>query len=300
MPTVGFLISETPAGQESRLEALRAGLRERGYVEGKNIAIEMRSAIGQYEQLPKLTDELVRLRVDVLVAFGSKAAQAARSAGTTIPIVVPVMGDPLAIGFTSSLAGPSMNITGSAIFFTEFIGKRIELLKEIMPRLTRVALLVNAANATSASESFNAAMRATAKTLRLDLQRVVVRSSAEIPGTFANPAKGRIDAVYVTTDTLFQASLAEIANLAARQRLPSIGTGAFADAGGLIGYGVNDAEMYRRGAYFVDRLLKGAKPGDLPIEQATRFELVVNLRTAKALGIKIPQALLLRVDSVIE
>ncbi len=297
-PRIGFLISETLSGQAGRVEALRTSLRDRGYVEGKNIAIEFRSAEGNYDRLPELAVELARLKVDVLVAFGSKAVLAAKRATTTIPIVVPVIGDPVAGGVIGSLARPGGNITGSATFAPETAAKRVELLKEAVPRITQVAYLLNPANATSAL--ILPAMRATAKSLKLELQPFEVRAPKEFGRIFSAMAKGRVDAILVSTDTLFRANANEIADLAAKQRLPSVGAPEFAEAGGLIGYGANDAELYRRGAYFVDRILKGAKPADLPVEQAMKFELVVNLKTAKALGLTIPQSVLIRADEVIQ
>ena len=298
VPRIGFLIAETLSGQASRVEALRAGLRDRGYVEGKSIAIEFRSADGNYDRLPELAAELARLKVDVLVAFGSKAVLAAKRATTTIPIVVPVIGDPVARGVVSSVARPGGNITGSATFAPEVAAKRLELLKEAVPRITRVAVLLNPA--TPAMEPLVQARRATAKALKLELQPFEVRAPKEFGRTFSAMANGRVDAVLVSTDTLFASNAREIADLAAKQRLPSAGGKEFAEAGGLIGYGANDAELYRRGAYFVDRILKGAKPADLPVEQATRFELVINLKTARALGLTIPQAVLIRADQVIQ
>jgi putative ABC transport system substrate-binding protein len=295
---IGFLISETLSGQASRVEALRSGLRERGYVEGKNIAIEFRPADGNYDRLPALAAELARLKVDVIVAFGGKAVLAARAATTTIPIVVPSSGDPVAMGLVSGLARPGGNITGIAMFGQELSAKRIELFKEAVPRITRVAVLLNAAN--PSKRLFLEARDTVAKALKLELHPFEVRSPKEFGGAFAAMAEKRVDAVVVGADTLFRAHASEIAVLAAKQLLPSAGAKEYAEAGGLIGYGVNDAELYRRGAYFVDRILKGAKPADLPVEQPTKLELVVNLKTARALGITIPQSILFRADRVIE
>lgn len=295
---IGFLISETLAGQAARIEALRAGLRDLGYIENKNLVIEMRPADGAYERLPALADDLVRLKVDVLVAFGAKAVVAAQRATTTIPIVVPVTGDPVALGLTKSLARPSGNITGSSPIGTAVSAKRLELLKEVAPRVTHIAALVNPANAggVAALES----MRATAKPLQLDLQQFDASRQSEISSAFSAMAKKHIDAVVVQQDTLFIANAKEIAQLALKHRIVCIGTAEFAQAGGLIGYGANDAELYRRGAYFIDRILKGAKPADLPFEQATRFELIINMKAAKAIGVNIPQSVTMRADKVIE
>lgn len=298
VPRIGFLIAETVSGQASRIEALRAGLLDRGYVEGRNVVIEVRSADGNYDRLPELAADLVRLKVDVLVAFGSKAVLAAKGATPTIPIVVPVIGDPVAVGAVSSVARPGGNITGSATFGPEVSVKRLELLKEAVPHIARAAFLLNPANATSALVLQGT--RASAKSLKLELQPFEVRARKEFGGTFSAMANGRVEGILVSTDTLFASNAKEIADLAARHRLPSAGGKEFAEVGGLIGYGANDAELYRRGAYFVDRILKGAKPGDLPIEGAMRFELAINNKTANALGIKIPQSILIRADKVIE
>ncbi len=299
VPRIGFLIAETLSGQASRIEALRAGLRDLGYVEGRNIAIELRPADGDYDRLPGLAAELVRLKVDVLVAFGIKALVAAKGATTTIPIVIPATSsDPVAMGLISSLARPGGNVTGSTSFGPEIMAKRLEVLKDVMPRITRVAVLVNPANS-SFGPTFQQ-MDITAKSLKLLLQPFEVRTPGEFGSAFAAMAKGRVDAIVVQDDTMFGVNAKAIVGHVAKKRLLSVGSNGFAEAGGLIGYGGTDTEMYRRGAYFVDRILKGAKPGDLPIERATRFKLVLNLKTAKALGIRIPQSILVRADKVIE
>ena len=299
VPLVGLLISETLSGQATRLEALRAGLRDHGYsVEARNIAFEIRAAEGNYDRLPELAAELVRVKVDVLVAFGSKAVVAAKGATATIPIVVPSSGDPVNLGVVSGLSRPGGNVTGIAIFGPELTAKWLALLKETVPGIVRVGLLRNSANPSRVTTS--EAMRAAAKSLKLELHGFDVRSPKEFDGAFAAMAKARVDAVLVTGDTLFQAHWSEITKLAAGRRLPSVGRREFAEAGGLIGYGQDDAELYRRGASFVDRILKGAKPADMPVERPTRFELVINLKAAKALGIRIPQSVLVRADRVIE
>ena len=298
VPRVGFLISETVSGQASRVDALRLGLSDRGYVEGKNIGVETRSADGNYDLLPGLAAELVSLKVDVIVAFGTKAAVAAMRATATIPIVEPIMGDPVGLGLSSNLARPQGNITGSSQFGPEAYAKRLEFLKEAVRSIARVAVLVNPANTASAFQVH--AIRAASDALKLEIQVFEIRAAKEFGNAFAAIAQGRMEATLVSTDTLFRANYPEIAELARRQKLPSTGTREFAMAGGLIGYGVDDAKMYRRAAYFVDRILKGSKPGDLPIEQATRLELVINLKTATAFGIAIPQSLLVRADEVIQ
>ncbi len=295
---IGLLISEPLAGQAARVETLRAALRERGYVEGRDIAFELRSAEGNYERLPELAAELARLKVDVMVSFGSKATVAAHGATQTVPIVVPLIGDPVGLGLVGSLSRPGGNITGIAVLSPQIGAKRLELLKETVPRLRRVALLQNPANASY--DLMLKAYHATGDPLKLELRPFEARAPKDFANAFSSMAKARMEAVVVSVDTLFRANLAEIAALAAKHRLPTSGAPEFADAGCLIGYGAVDAEMYRRSAYFVDRILKGAKPADLPVEQPTRFELVINLKTAKALGLRIPQTVLLRADKVIE
>lgn len=301
IPRIGFLISEALSGQEViRVEALRAGLRDRGYVEGRNLAIEIRAAEGDYDRLPGLAAELARLKVEVLVPFGIKALLAARGATTTIPIVIPsTSSDPVALGLVASLARPGGNITGSTAFGPEIMAKRLELLKELMPRITRVAVLVNPSNP-SFMPTFRQ-MDNAARSLKLSLQTFEIRAPGEFDRVFAAIGNGRFDAIMFQGDTMFGGDNAKaIAKLAARQRLLAVGGENFADAGGVLSYGGTTTELYRHAAYFVDRILRGAKPGDLPIEQATTFELVINLKAAKALGIRIPRAILLRADRVIE
>jgi putative ABC transport system substrate-binding protein len=298
---IGFLSSESASDvqERSRVEALREGLRELGYAEGKNFAIEFRWAEGKYDQLSSLATELARLRVDVLVTFGIKAAVAAKGATTTIPIVIPgTVTDLVAMGVVSSLGRPGGNITGSAAFGPEIMAKRLEMLRDAMPRITRVAVLFNPAN--SSSGRTLQAMEITARSLKLSLQPFEVRSPDEFEGIIAAMVKRRADAIVVQDDTMLSVNAKGLADLAAKKRLPSAGAKAFGEAGGLIGYGANLLEMYRRAAVYVDKILKGANPGDLPIDRATRFELVINLKTAKALGIKIPNSILVRADKVIE
>jgi putative ABC transport system substrate-binding protein len=297
-PRIGFLISETLPASSSRIEALRTGLRDYGYIDGKNITIELRSADGNYDRLPSLAAELVKLKVDVIVAFGTKAVTAAKDATTTIPIVDPVMGDPVGAGLGASLSRPGGNITGSAQFSSELAAKRLEFLREAVPRIARVAALLNPANTGTAMQL--QAMQSAARALSVELQVVEATNASEIERGFESMTQKRADAVIVATDTLFQTNASGTAQLAATHRLPSCGARAFALAGGMIGYGVNVSEMFRHAAYFIDRILKGAKPGDLPIERATRFELVINLKTAKALGLTIPQSVLLRANEVIQ
>lgn len=299
VPRIGILIAETRPAQQRRLDALHAGLRDRGYVEGRNIAIEIRSADGYYERLPRLAAELTRLKVDVLVAFGIKALIAARDASTAIPIVIPATSsDLVAMGLVKSLAQPGGNITGSTTFGSEIMAKRLELLKEVIPSITKVAVLENSANPSIGPALQE--MANTAKALKVSIKAFDVRVPSQLDNVFAAMAKERINAIVVQDDTLFAAHAKDIVDLAAKQRLASIGDKGLAEAGALIGYGRMELELYRRGAYFVDRILKGAAPGTLPIEQATRFQLLLNTRTAHTLGIKFPESVLLRADNVIK
>ena len=276
----------------------RAGLRELGYVEGKNIRIEYRWADGKYERLPDLAGELVGLRVDVLVTFGTSGAIAAKQTTLTIPIVMAGTGDAVATGLVASLARPAGNITGLTLFIPELMAKRLELLKEAVPRAGRAAVLVHPDNA--ANVPVLKAMESTARSLNVELQRFEARRSSDFDSAFSSMAKSRVDVVVVTDDPFFNANARAIANLAVKKRFPAAGPGEFVGAGGSIGYSVNFPDMFRRAAYFVDKILKGAKPADLPIEQPTKFELVINLKTAKALGLTIPQSLLVRADELIQ
>jgi putative ABC transport system substrate-binding protein len=293
VPQIGFLGSESASNQAERLEALRAGLRELGYVEGKNIVIEVRWAEGKYDRLPELAAELVNLKVSVIVVSGTKAAVAAKRATTTIPIVVG-SGDAIGQGLVTNLARPGGNLTGTTTFTSELAAKRLELLKEAMPRITQVAFVVNSADPPGGT------LQTAANALKVALRQFDVRGPSEFDSTFTALVQSRCDAVIVQADTMFDANGRAIADLAIKHRLPSAGNVDFAEAGGLIGIGANRLEGHRRAAVYVDKILKGTNPGDLPIVQPTKFELVINLKTAKALGIKIPQALLLRVDEVIQ
>ncbi len=296
---IGLLIPETVADQAGRIEALRAGLAERKWVEGSNLVVEIRAAEGVYDRLPALAAELVGLKVDVIVAFGIKSLTAARRATTTMPIVIPATSsDLVALGFVDSLARPGKNVTGSTTFGPEIMAKRLELLKETAPTSKRVAVLVNPANA-SFGPTFEV-MTAAAKSLKLSIEPFEVRDRNEFQAAFAAMAKARVDGLVIQDDTIFgEANADEMAALATQRRLLAVGGREFADAGGAIGFGRTDAELYRRGTYFVDRILNGAKPADLPVEQATRFEMVINLRAASAIGLRIPQPVLLRADRVI-
>ncbi|HEY7363624.1 MAG TPA: ABC transporter substrate-binding protein [Methylomirabilota bacterium] len=295
---IGFLGAASASTHGTRLEALRAGLRDLGYVEGRNIVIEYRWAEGKYERLPVLAAELVHLNVDVLVAAGTPGISAAKQATPTIPIVMAGSGDAVATGLVASLARPGGNVTGLTDAVPELMAKWLELLKEAVPRIERVAVLLNPDNPTAAPD--RRTMEATARSLNVELHSVELRRQSEMDDAFAAMAKSRVDGVLVSTDSLFNVNLRAIAGLAVKRRLPAAGSKDFAEAGGVIGYGVAFSDNYRRAASFVDKILRGAKPADLPVEQPTKFEMVINLKTAKALGVIVPPSLLLRADHVIE
>ena len=295
---IGFLGVTSASAFASRVEALRAGLRDLGYIEGKNIVIEFRWADGNPDRLPGLAAELVRLKVDVLVVQSTTGARAAEQATTTIPIVMAVGADAIESGLVQSLARPGGNLTGTTILTPEISNKRVELLKEAVPRISRVAVLVR-----RGSSDIGMYLRTTqtaARSLGIALHVAEVLGPNEFLSAFAKMAADHVDAIVMTNDALLVANRQEIADLAVRHRLPSIGNGEFAEVGGLIGYGVATPELFRHAALFVDKILKGAKPGDLPIEQATKVQLIVNLKTAKALGLTIPQSLMVRAHEVIQ
>src|SRR5438094_3098814 len=282
---IGYLGNASALAEAKRVESLREGLRDFGYVEGKNIVIEFRWAERRNERLPELAAELVRLNVDVLVTAGTPGALAAKQATTTIPIVMVGIGDAVASGVVDSLARPGGNITGSTDSVPELMAKLLELLKEIMPRARRVAVLANPASTQRGISPTVKAMESTAGSLKVELKRFEARGPSEFESALSSIAKSRVDAVVVSSDVVFNHHLAALADLAAKKRLPSAGIKAFAEAGVLIGYGLNFPEMSRRAAYFVDRTLKGVKPADLPIQQPTKFEPIINMKTAKALGL---------------
>ena len=298
MPRIGFLGAASPSTFASRLEGIRQGLRDFGYVEGTNIVIAYRWAEGHYERLPELAAELVRSNVDLIITHTTPGSLAAKRATTTIPIVVALIGDPVAAGVVASVAQPGGNITGQSFFNPELRAKRLELLKEVMPRLTQVAVILNADNPSTGPEF--QAMEATARSLNIKLQPFWLRGSSELVGAFESMEKARVEAVETGDDPLSTGHAEMIAALAARERLLSIGPEDVPRAGGVLGYGVDSVATYRHTAFFVDKILKGANPADIPIEQASKFATIVNLKTAKALGIEVPTATLLRADEVIE
>ena len=295
---IGFVGLPSAGSLPERPEAFRTGLRDLGYQEGRNIVIEYRWAEGRYERLPALFAELVRLNVDVIVTHGTPGALAAKQVTNTIPIVVAVIADPEASGVVASLAKPGGNVTGLTYFTPELSAKRLELLKETMPGLTDVGVLLNPVN--PANAPIVPAVMRTAELLKLKLHQFGVRGADEIEAAFAEMASKPIGALVVIDDATLIANAKALAQIALRQRLPSIGWSDYAVAGGLLSYGINFTVMFRRAATFVDKILKGAKPNDLPIERATKFETIVNLKTAKALGIEVSTSVLLRAEQVIE
>jgi putative ABC transport system substrate-binding protein len=300
VPRIGFLGSTSASDPRigPMIEAFRQGLRDLGYVEGRTIVIESRWDEGKIDRLPVLAAELVGLKVDVLVAGGAPAMRAAQQATRAIPIVMTAVSDPVALGFVASLARPGGNSTGSGYMGPETATKKLELLKETVPRITRVAVLFDPDGPTG--QVTLTAMEPVARALGLTLQPVGVRSPDDFTGAFSAMAAGRADALTLLPDAVILMNVRRLADLAIKQRLPSVGFREWPDAGGLIAYGVDLVPMYRGAATFVDKILKGAKPGDLPVEQATRFQLILNMKTAKALGITFPQSVLLRADQVIE
>ena len=281
-------------------EVFAQGLRDLGYVEGRNIIIERRYAEGRAERLPDLAAELVRLKVDVIVAAGAAATQAAKNATKTIPIVGVAMGDPVQTGFVASLARPGGNITGLAtVPGLEIFGKDLELLKEAVPGISRVAVLWNPSN--PAHEAVMQEVKTAARVSGVQLQSLAARGPNEFDSAFSAMVRERAVALLVVSDAVFSHHRIRLVDLAAKHRLPTMyGSALFPEVGGLISYGPNFADQNRRAATYVDKILKGAKPADLPVEQPTKFELAINLKTAKALGLTIPQSLLLRADRIIE
>ena len=303
IPRIGYLSAFDPAIESARSEAIRLALRELGYIEGQNIAIEYRYGEGKFDRLPELAAELVRLKVDIIVAAGAnRTIQAAKDAAKTIPIVMAGLGsDPIEARFVESLARPGGNVTGLTNLTVELGGKRLELLKEAVPKLTLVAVLYNS-NVRARVLDVKEVLPVAARALRLTLQPWEVRTANDFERIFAALSKQRPDGLYVLPGgTLMFANQKRIIGLALKSRLPSMyGNREAVDAGGLMSYGADLAGSYRRVAYYVDRILKGAKPVDLPVEQPTKFELVINLKTAKQIGLTIPPELLARASTLIK
>ena len=296
---IGLLSGSTPSVNASSYQAFRLGLRDLGWVEGTNISIEYRYAEGRHDRLPDLAADLVRLKVDVIVTTATSDALAAQKATRAIPIVMVAAGDPVASGLVESLARPGGNVTGLSQMLQELGGKRLELLKEMVPKLSRVAVLWNPQ---SASATLNwKENQQPARQLGIQLHSLEVRSPNELDKAFEAATRAHAGALAILPDPVITTNLKRIVDFAAKSRLPSIYQWSeFADAGGLVTYGPDRADLFRRAAIYLDKILKGTKPGDLPVEQPTKLELVVNLKTAKALGITIPQSVLFRADRVIE
>jgi putative ABC transport system substrate-binding protein len=296
---VGFLVPTTRKGYAPRIEGLKAGLRELGYIEGKNLQIEYRSVEDdRYDRLPDLAAQLVALRVDVLVTGGTPATLALKRATSSIPIVIGSASDPVATGLVPSLARPGGNITGTTFFTAELGVKRLQLIREALPQLKRVAVLMNADNISMAP--IEREMAPAAKGLGLEMQRHDVRSPSDFGAAFAAMAAKGAEALVVVEDAMLNVNSRRLGAIATEKRLVSIGSPDVAMGGGAFAYGVDQVDMFRRAAHYIDRIARGAKPGDLPIERVTKFEMMVNMKAIKALGIALPQHLLIRADRVIE
>jgi putative ABC transport system substrate-binding protein len=301
VPRVGYISpgSSSEPFRQRRFEALRQGLRELGYVEGRNVVLEPRWAEGDYDRYPALAADLVRVKSNVIVAVGGAATQATQRATKTIPIVMSAVIDPLGSRLVASLARPEGNTTGLSLMVTDIVGKQLQLLREVVPSVSRVAVLWNPANPGSAPQLREA--EAAGRVLKLQLQVLEARVPQEIDSAFAAMTRERASAVVILVDAIFTNQRRQIAELSVKRRLPSVyGVREYAEAGGLMDYSVDPVDLEGRAAIFVDKILKGAKPAELPVEQPTKFELVINLKTAKALGLTIPPSVLGRADQVIE
>ena len=296
---IGILETISPELNAGNLDALRMGLNDLGYTEGQNIRLDYRSAEGQAARFPALAADLVRLKVDLIVTRGTPAARAAKEATSTIPIVMAAIGEPIGTGVVANLAHPGRNVTGLSAVVVDLSGKRVELMKEMAPGVTRVGYLNNMGNPLNppAWEETQTA----ARSLGIQAELLDVRSKDDIARAFEKAASARVDGLLVGIEAVVQQHRTMIVILSERQHLPTIfASREYAEAGGLMTYGVSYPDLYRRAAGFVDKIFKGARAGDLPVEQPTKFELVINLKTAKALGLAIPQSILLRADEVIE
>ena len=299
VPRIGYLSGTSPSVNSARIEAFRQGLRELGYVEGKNIIIEWRYAEGKLDRLPALAAELVRLKVDVIVSSAPPPTRSAKQATVTIPIVMAYDDDPVGNGFVASLARPGGNITGLATLAPEISGKQLELLREIVPKLSRVAVLgdVTRPGTPQALREINLA----ADAFRVQLQYLEVPGAKDIETAFRTASKERADAVLVVSTPVLISQRRQVADLAVKSRLPTVyGRPEYVDDGGLMSYATSFTDLSRRTATYVDKILKGAKPADLPVEQPMKFELIINLKTAKQIGLTIPPNVLVRADKVIK
>ncbi len=297
VPRIGVLSNF--AAPDPQVETLKQGLRELGWIEGQNVGLDSRYTNGKLERLPQLAADLIRLKVDVIVTGGEAGIRAAREATNTIPIVMAVSGDPVGTGLIASLSKPGGNITGLSLLASDLGGKRLEILKEAVPKVSRVAVLWNPTNPVKALELKSTEVAA--RTLGVTVTSNEVRAPKDFDRAFASIARERHNALILLSDPLIRGHKTQIAEFAVKRRLPMIGElRELADAGGLMTYGASLLDLYRRAATYVDKILKGAKPGDLPVEQPTKYEMIINLKTAKALGLTIPQSILIRADEVIQ
>ena len=297
-PTIGFLGSSTPSAMSGWTAAFVQRLRELGWIEGRTVAIEYRWGEGRNERYAEIAEEFVRLKVDVIVTYGTPPSKAAKQATAVIPIVFAAAADPVGSGLVSSLARPGGNITGLSLQQSDIVGKKLELLREVVTGLRRLALLGNVGNASSVLEVGE--VRAAAGTLGIEIVPVDIKRAEDIAPAF-DAFGGSAEALYVSTDPLIFSNISRINTLAVGARLPTIYNGKeYIESGGLMSYGPNYPHLFRRAADFVDKILRGAKPGDFPVEQPTKFDFAINLTTAKAIGLTIPPSLLARADEVIE
>lgn len=294
---LGFLGMPSASGWTAMIEALRTGLREHGYVEGRNLIIEFRWADGKYDKLPELAADLLRANVEVIITHATPGVRAAMQATTAIPIVIAAAGDVVDAGLVASLARPGGNVTGSSFLGPQISAKRVSVLKEALPQTKRIGLIFNREIGTRLS--IDAVVRAAGQ-LNIAVVETGVLNANEFSRAFTEMATARVDAVLINEDPMLVSRSSDIADLARKHKLPTVGYAQIAESGGLIAYGASLRAMHRRAAYFVDKILKGAKPADLPIEQPQEFELIVNLKTAKSLGVRIPNSVLARADRLIE
>jgi ABC-type uncharacterized transport system substrate-binding protein len=300
MPVIGFLNSQSPDNQADYLRAFRQGLKESGYVEGENVMIDYRWAENKTELLPALAVDLVRRRVAVIAASGGLATESAAKATATIPVVFMVPEDPVRMGLVTSLARPDGNLTGVNFFAAELAAKRLGLLRELVPAVTRVAVLLNPAEATIAAANLRD-METAARAMRLQIQVFNASNSGELDAAFATIARDRPDALVISSGAFFTGRRVQLAHLATHHRIPAIhGSRFYPEVGGLISYGTSVSDSHREAGVYVGRILKGAKPADLPVVQSSKFELVINVHTAKLLGLTVPPTLLSTADEVIE
>jgi putative ABC transport system substrate-binding protein len=296
---IGMLDTASQELNAANLVAFRRGLRELGYIEGQNLAIEYRTADGRSDRLPELVSELLRLKVDAFVLRGTQEAIAVKNATSTVPVVMSAVADPIGSGIVAELAHPGGNFTGMISFVTELEAKRVELLREMVPKLKQLAIIRDGSNPATATQWEE--VQKAARALAIEARNFDVRSGADVGRAFEVASKDLVDAIYVGVDSVTRTNQRQIVDLAARYKLPAIYPAReFVEEGGLVTYGVSYPQLYLRAGSFVDKIFKGAKPADLPVEQPTKLELVLNLKTAKALGLDVPPLLLARADEVIE